>query len=340
MQFAFNSGSKQKRRSRAAQKAVSPKRVRQRRQAQTRRRFTSALRATQALILRSWRLGSGFVWNRGREAPVRRRTSPNQGSIQPFPPGARATLLPGFSGLAPVKIVSLLLLAAVVASLYWMLASESFFIYREDVRFEGARYLTHEELFDACDIESWSIFWLDPAKIQDQVMRHPYVAEADVTIRWPAQIDIRIQEVRPVALWATDQQEYWLLDNGLALAPRESDLQPTVRIIDPSAEARIANLEGDLQIDRRILTTVIYLSDRLSIVSEFWYNSLYGLNFSLPSNQAWVQWGDGRKFEEKWAALQGLMPELVNARDEALTLNVMTPNRPFTHRYDDASSDQ
>ena len=340
MQFAFNSGGRQKRRSRAAQKAVSSKRVRQRRQAQTRRRFSAALRSVPAFILRSWRLGSGFVWGRRGEAPARGRASPKQGSIQPFRGGARPTLVPGFSGFTPVKTVSLLLLVAVVASLYWMLASESFFIYREDVRFEGARYLTHEELFDACDVESWSIFWLDPAKIQDQVLKHPYVADADVTIRWPAQIDIRIQEVRPVALWATDQQEYWLLENGLALAPRESELQPALRIIDPSAEARIANLEGKLQIDKRVLTSAIFLSGRLSLVSEFWYNSLYGLNFSLPSTQAWVHWGDGRNFEEKWAALEGLMPELVSVRDETLTLNVMTPNRPFTRRYDEEPSDQ
>ena len=150
--------------------------------------------------------------------------------------------MPGFSGLAPSKTVSLLLLAAVAVALYWMHTSESFYIYRENVRFEGAHYLTQEELFAACDIDSWSIFWLNPEKIQKQVMAHPYVTDADVKIRWPGQIDISVQEVRPVALWATDQQEYWLLEDGAALAPRESDLQPMLRIIDPSAEARTANL--------------------------------------------------------------------------------------------------
>lgn len=249
-------------------------------------------------------------------------------------------LLPGFSGLLPVKTASLLLLVAVIAALYWMHASESFFIYRENVRFEGARYLTNEELFAACNVDSWNIFWLNPAQIQEQVTRHPYVANADVKIHWPAQIDIRIQEVRPVALWATGPQEYWLLEDGLALAPKESDLQPTLRIIDPAAAARIASLEGNLQIDKRVLTSAMFLADRLSIVSEFWYNSGYGLNFSLPSTQVWVYWGDGRKFEEKWAALQGLMPELMTARNKALTLDVSTPNRPFTRRYDDAPSDQ
>ena len=340
MQFAFGVGRRQKQGSRAAQKAVSSKQVRRRRQAQTRRRFTAALRLAQAFILKSGRPRSGFGWNWMRREPARRRVSAEQRSIQPFPAGARSTPLPGFSGLAPSKSVSLLLLAAIVATLYWMHASDSFFIYREDVRFEGARYLTHEELFAACDIDSWSIFWLDPAKIQEQVTKHPYVADADVKIRWPAQIDIRIQEVRPVALWATDRQEYWLLEDGLALAPRESDLQPTLRIIDPSAEARIAILGEELQIDERVLTSAMFLSDRLSIVSEFWYNSRYGLNFSLPSTQAWVHWGDGRKFEEKWAALQTLLPELEAARNKALTLNVMTPNRPFTRRFDAEPADQ
>ena len=297
---------------------MSPKQVRRRRQAQTRRRFSSVLRSAHAFVLRSGRSMLGFNWRAKRKA-----------SSQPVRAAAQATLFPGFSGLAPSKTVSLLLLAAVAAALYWLHTSESFYIYRENVRFEGAQYLTQEELFAACDIDSWSI-----------LTAHPYVTDADVKIRWPGQVDISVQEVRPVALWATDQQEYWLLEDGAALAPRGSDMQPALRIIDPSAEARTANVGGDMQIDKRVLTSAMFLSNRLSIVSEFWYNSRYGLNFSLPSTQAWVHWGDGRKFEEKWTVLQRLMPELEAAGDEALTLNVMVPNRSFIRRYDDEPEDR
>ena len=329
MQTAFNSGRKRKRGSRAAQKAVSPKRVRRRRHAQTRRRFTAALRSTQTFISKTGRTRLGFN-RRGKRKP----------SSLPVSAGAQATLFPGFSGLAPSKTVSLMLLAAVAAALYWLYTSESFYIYRENVRFEGARYLSQEELFAACDIDSWSIFWLDPEKIEEQVIAHPYVTDADVKIRWPGHVNVSVQEVLPVALWATDQQEYWLLEDGMALAPRELDMQPTLRIIDPSAEAQTANVEGGLQIDKRVLTSAMFLSNRLSIVSEFWYNSRYGLNFSLPSTQAWIHWGDGYKFEEKWTALQWLMPQLEAAGDEALTLNVMVPNRSFIRRYDGAPAEQ
>lgn len=329
MQIAFNSGRKQKRGSRAAQKAVSSKRVRRRRHAQTRRRFSSALRSTHAFVLRSGRSRLGF-----------KGSAKGKTSSLPVPAGAQATLFPGFSGLAPSKTISLLLLAAVAAALYWLYTSESFYIYRENVRFEGAQYLSQDELFAACDIDSWSIFWLDPEKIEEQVMAHPYVTAADAKIRWPGHIEISVQEVRPVALWATEQQEYWLLEDGAALAPRELDVQPALRIIDPSAEARIANVEGTLQIDKRILTSAMILSYRLSIVNEFWYNSLYGLNFSLPSTQAWIHWGDGYKFEEKWTVLQSLKPQLEAAGDEAVTLNVSVPNRSFTRRYDDEPDEQ
>jgi cell division protein FtsQ len=329
MQIVFNSGRKQKRGSRAAQKAVSSKRVRRRRHAQTRRRFSSALRSTHAFVLRS-----------GRSRLGSKGTAKGKTSSLPVPVGAQATLFPGFSGLAPSKTVSLLLLAAVAAALYWLYTSESFYIYRENVRFEGAQYLSQDELFAACDIDSWSIFWLDPEKIEEQVMAHPYVTAADAKIRWPGHVEISVQEVRPVALWATEQQEYWLLEDGVALAPRELDLQPALRIIDPSAEARIENVEGTLQIDRRILTSAMILSYRLSIVNEFWYNSLYGLNFSLPSTQAWVHWGDGYKFEEKWKVLQSLKPQLEAAGSEAITLNVSVPNRSFTRRYDDDPDEQ
>ncbi len=329
MQSAFNSGRKQRRGSRAAQKAVSPKQVRRRRHAQTRRRFTSTLRSTHSFILKTGRARLRFNQRKKRRA-----------SSLPVPAGAQATLLPGYSGLTPSKTVSLLLLAAVAAAFYWLHTSESFYIYQENVHFEGAHYLTQEELFAACDIDSWSVFWLDPAKIKERVMAHPYVAGADVHIRWPGRIDVSVQEVRPVALWATDQQEFWLLEDGVALAPRASDMQPALRIIDPSAAAQTAILGGAPQIDKRILTAALYLSNRLPINSEVWYNSRYGLNFSLPSTQAWVHWGDGHKFEEKWTVLQRLMPQLETAGDEALTLNVMVPNRSFIRRYDGSPTNQ
>ncbi len=330
MQTAFNSGRKQKRRSQAARKAVSPNRVRRRRHAQTRRRFTAALRSTHAFVRRHSRSKQGV-----------KESAKRKPSTLPVPAGAQAaTLFPGFSGLTPSKTISLILLAAVAAALYWLYTSESFYIYSENVSFEGARYLSQEELFAASDIDSWSIFWLDPEKIEEQVMTHPYVTAADAKIRWPSHINITVQEVRPIALWATDQQEYWLLEDGVALDPRELDMQPALRIIDPSAEAQTANVEGDLQIDHRVLTSAMFLSNRLSIVSEFWYNSRYGLNFSLPSTQAWVHWGDGYNFEEKWTALQWLMPQLEAAGDGALTLNVMVPNRSFIRRYDDEPTEQ
>lgn len=329
MQFVFSAGKRQKKRSRAARQAVSPLRARRWRQAQTRRRLAATLRSARAFILRRGRAGSGLDWRRTRQA-----------SPRPAPTGANDTLLPGFSGVTPSKTVSLLLLAAAVAAIYWMHASERFFIYRENVHFEGTNYLTHEELFAACNVDNWSIFWLSPKKIENQVRAHPYVVDADVQIQWPAQVNIQIQEVRPVAVWATDQQEYWLLEDGLALPSRRLGKQPALRIIDPSAAARIANIAGDMQIDQRVLTSAMFLSNRLSIGSEFWYNSRYGLNFSLPSTQAWVHWGDGRQFEEKWIAMQRLMPNLEYTQDEALTLNVMAPNRSFIRRYDEEAADQ
>lgn len=335
MLFASNIRRKQNQGSAAAQKAVSPKRVRRRRQAQKRRKFSAAIRSIEAVGLPIRRLWPDLHWSLWRSG------------------------LPGFSGLVPSKALSFLLLLLVVAALYWMQASESFFVYREDMRFEGTQYLTDEELFAVCDVESWSIFWLEPEKIRAQVTNHPYVADAHVQIHWPAQITIAIQEVRPVALWATEQQEYWLLEDGTALAPKEAVAQPIVRVIDPSAAARIENIHNDLQINDKILTAAIALSDRLLIVKEFWYNSDYGLNFSLPSTliaqyepgsypfgppgiqtRAWVYWGDGRKFDKKWTALQASMSELATNWNEDIILNLMTPNRPFIRRYISAPAGQ
>lgn len=321
MQFASNVKRRQNRRSAAARKAVSARQVRRRRQAQQRQRFSAAVRALEGAV----------QWSRGWLPGV-----PWAGLWQRI----KSPVLPGFSGFVPSKLLSFALVALVAYALYWMQSSDSFFVYQEDVQFEGAGYLSDGELYALCDVENWSILWLEPELIRAQVLAHPYVADAQVAIRWPAQVQIAVEEVRPVALWNTDQQAYWLLADGTALAPRTAALEPELRILDPSAAARVENVTGGLQIDSRILASALSLTGRLSGVNEFWYNSGYGLNFSLPSTQAWIYWGDGRKFEQKWAALQASLPELESAGGNHLTLNISAPNRPFIRRYAAAPAGQ
>lgn len=241
--------------------------------------------------------------------------------------------MPGNTGLQPSKLVSLALLIVVATLLVWFQENESFFVYPENVQFSGNSYLLTDELYEACDVDSWSILWLDPETIREKILQHPYVADAEVEIRWPAQVSVRVTEVRPTALWVTDQGEYWLLDDGKVLPIRAAFAEEPVRIIDGPQEARLPDTGQDTYVNAKLVQSAVELANRIPGLHNFWYSPSQGLNFGLPGTNTWVYWGNERYFEQKWRAIDALRPEILANQDENLLLNLLAPSRPSLRRY-------
>lgn len=245
---------------------------------------------------------------------------------------------PGFSGLQLSKLVSLLMLVGVVAALYTFQEDDSFFVYRENVEFVNAQYLTSEELYEYCDIESWSVLWIDPAMIRQQVLAHPYVADAQVQVEWPAHVTITVDEVEPIARWTTPSANYWVLADSQVLLQRGDAFQPKVTILDPESAAGEPGTGGTMRLQKSLLETALMLVDRLPGLDTLRYNRTHGLNFGVPNSQTWIYWGDGRRFDEKWLALQSAMPDIESDRQANQTFSVIAPNRPYFRYYADTPS--
>ncbi len=240
--------------------------------------------------------------------------------------------LPGATGFHPSKLLSLALLTAVVAMLVWFQSNESFFVYPENVRFRGNSYLPVQELYEQCNVDSWSILWLDPEQIRQDILEHPYVTDAQVSIRWPARVTVTITEAQPAALWVTDQGEFWVLEDGRALPQRAVLEQPPVRIIDGPGLIQLETGDGSRQVNRGLVEVARSLAQRLPGLTELQYSPSQGLSFGLPGSKAWVYWGNERRFEEKWQALTALRTQLAANPEETLLLNVVAPDRPTLRR--------
>ena len=246
-------------------------------------------------------------------------------------PGWKLRLeLPGFSGFYLSKIISLALLIGVVTLFTWFSDDDSFFVYRENVFFDGTTFLDASELYALTDVEAWSILWLEPNLIRQQVLEHPYVADARVSIRWPAQVSVTVKEVTPIVIWSTEGADYWVLADGRALPVRPDDITPILRLVDPQREARVPGRTD--RISPELLEATLRLQEKLGL-DEFWFNSSTGLNFSLPATKTWVYWGDGSAFEAKQLALNAAKSEIERNPDEARTLSLIAPNRPYFREY-------
>lgn len=295
-------------RSTAAKRAASQQRARQRRRAQRSRVFQQSFAALGKMLGTRTRL-STFHWSRMR-IDLR---------------------MPGFSGFVPSKLLSLALLVGVVSLIAWFHDSDRFFVYQEDVHFVGATFLQDEDLYQYCDVDAWSIFWLNPSLIREQVLEHPYVADARVEVRWPAQVTVHVEEVQPVAGWSTDAGSFWLLADGTALPIPEGGAPASFQILDPLAEARFAGSEGG-QIEPYVLETGLALRDKLGL-DQIWYNRSTGLNFQYPGTKTWVYWGDGLQFDAKLHALEAARAEIEAQPEAQRILSLVAPNRPYFRSY-------
>ncbi|MEZ4729207.1 MAG: FtsQ-type POTRA domain-containing protein [Caldilineaceae bacterium] len=254
------------------------------------------------------------------EATMKRVQLPQLDNIRlSLPTGLR------LSHWQPSKIASLLLLVGVVALFTWIHSDAQWFVYRENVTFEQLTYADADELYQQIGIDSWNIFWLSSSAIRERLVALPTVADAQVTVQLPNQVTVTIQEEQPVALWVTQEGNWWLLPDGTALPEPEQFQATLLQIIDPQQEAKAWGDATGAKVDAHVLQSALKLSNYLPEVSQIYFNQGYGLNFHLPGSNSWIYWGDGLEMEKKYrnvAAVQSYLrtadsqPQIIDVRFE------------------------
>lgn len=242
----------------------------------------------------------------------------------------------GATGLRPSKIASLLLLALTVTLLYWTESAPGFYVYADSVDFGSLAYLSPDELYARTDLEGLSIFWVEADQVKAQIMAHPYVTGAKVSVGLPGRVVVSVQEASPVAVWITDGGELWLLPDGTALGSRATTNPDLVRIIDGPQSARSPQLpaagngaENGIKMEENLLQSALTLSHYLPGLTNFRYAVGPGLYFTLPGTQTLVYWGDGNATDAKLTNLISILRTLDSAQQTAQRIDVRYENKPY-----------
>jgi cell division protein FtsQ len=223
------------------------------------------------------------------------------------------------------KLVSLILLVGVVAALGYLQSDLSWFVYRETVQIHGATYFSPDEIYQASDVDSWNIFWLQPQAVRERLLALPHIRGASVSVTLPNQVAITVQEEQPVALWVTNEATLWLMPDGAALSGQDGRFAALPQIVDPDREAQAVTQPDRLAMDPAVLAAALTLIKQVPGIPQVRFNRDYGLNFNLPNSSTWVYWGDGQNLETKFAnlaAAQQLIaggqvdPEIIDVRYE------------------------
>lgn len=245
-------------------------------------------------------------------------------------PATRAISSLTGSGWHISKLLSIALLAGAIYGLGMIHTQDAWFVYAEDVTFVNLVHLQADDLYAAGAVEGMNIFWLQPQALRRNLLQNNWVEDVRIQVGLPASVTVEVQEMKPVALWVTSDQTYWLASNGATL-PAVGETDPGLpQVIDSLLEARDISVQDRLAMDPQVLASALALVKALpELEGKVRYNLTVGLNFPLPNPQVWVYWGDGFHRDKKLVNLAAALDMLRAGETPAQIVDVRLVDRPF-----------
>lgn len=105
----------------------------------------------------------------------------------------------------------------------------------EQVALSGHRFTADADLFAALDLDrTRSLVSFDPAATRARFERLPWVQSAEITRVWPGQLNVRVTERAPFAIWEQGTDAYLIDAGGRVLGP-----------VSPAANLELPRLAGE-----------------------------------------------------------------------------------------------
>jgi cell division protein FtsQ len=218
------------------------------------------------------------------------------------------------------KITGILVLLLLAWSLYEVFTSTTFFVYGAETR--GNVAVSIREIYLASEIDSQSIFWVNPAEVVKNITTLPNIKSASVSLSLPAQVVIEVTERRPELLWQTGDTLWWVDQEGTVVPPK-ANIDGMMRIIDDDQQP----LEVGYKIDPVIIKGAQTLRILVPDVSIVRYSRAQGL--IVATMEGWpVYLGDGSQMKAKLMVLSTILPDLRAEETPPLYIDLRNPLRP------------
>jgi cell division protein FtsQ len=218
------------------------------------------------------------------------------------------------------KISGVVVLALLMWAVYTIFATPTYYVYGADIR--GNSAVSTLEIYTVSGIDSQSIFWINPAEVNEKITALPNIKSAEVSVSLPARVTINVVERRPQLLWQVDDKAWWVDEEGTVVPPR-SNLEGMLRIIDDDRTP----VEVGYQIDQTIIKGAQALRILAPDVNVIRHTRALGLIVATP--EGWpVYLGDGSEMRAKIVVLSTLMANLREKGIAPSYIDLRNPMRP------------
>jgi len=181
-------------------------------------------------------------------------------------------------GLKPYQAVGSVFLLLVILVITLLFQSPDFYVW--DATVTGAQWLDPTYVQQMAGLDGLSIFYVNPGEVEEAIMRLPSVRDADVRCQLPGTVVIQVTERIPVAIWQSQDVQYWVDADG-KLFERFTDMADPVIIVERDDTER---RPGDV-IDTRVLNKVLEFRMLLPDVFVYGYSQSDGLLFTANNRQ-------------------------------------------------------
>lgn len=240
--------------------------------------------------------------------------------------------------------ISLALLALCVYALVLIGLDTNFYLTLIPV--EGTTSIPPAEIVEASGLAGAHIFAADPNRAAARIDELPGVISAMVTLRWPNDVLIRIEEDSPVAIWKEAEEEYWITGDG-ALVPSRVE---TVGLLTIESELPLVGADGQeasptavdedevtAESERRtslafvpqaVLAGGLQLRELRPNIQRLYYRPSGGLSYE--DGRGWrVYFGEGTDMHQKVVIYETIVEDLLARELTPAYISVSNKEKPF-----------
>jgi hypothetical protein len=238
--------------------------------------------------------------------------------------GLRLPALPAFR--AGARILSASLAIVCLWSLVSAFRSGEFTIDKAVV--PATTLLTEAQVRSIAAVDGHPVFLVDAAEVRARLMAQPEIQSADLVVRWPNQVEVRIDERRPMIEWDDAGQVWWLSADGVAFL-KHGELDNLIRV---TAEEPSLNIQRDALapvIDAQELWAAGALLAQVPEVEGLQYHPGHGYGFIDPAGGWQAYFGSGGDMVLKMQLYRKIAEVLLQRGIAAELVSVEDPSAPY-----------
>lgn len=224
------------------------------------------------------------------------------------------------------RLLSAVLLAAVLAALQQAFASPAFVVAEASV--QGNRILSAAQVRMIVGATQRPSFLIDPQAAERALLAQPEVLSAQVRLRWPNQVSVSLVERHPMIEWDDAGRVWWICPDGVAYL-KHGEWPGVVRV--RSEDEALTITEDPLQpaIAADVLRSAAVLNAQLpEEAATLVYDPVHGLGIEDP--RGWVAYfGVGGDMVVKVRTYQAIVSGLTQVRQPVALISVADAAAPY-----------